>query len=156
MRRSGGPIPPNDVFAGLRWSVPAMLDACEPVLLVLRTAEEGPLRIGGLLRGLGYRVLDAIEPHRLAGPARPGFGLAIIDLVLVSPAMGRSPGLSGILTRLMMAWPDLPVIVLPSEPPSPPPCIHGDALDALCNGVDAIILASAERRAASALRMRAS
>ncbi|WP_157091538.1 hypothetical protein [Methylobacterium nodulans] len=132
-----------------------MVDPCEPVLLVLRTAEETPLCIGGLLRGQGYRVLDAVEPNLPPGLTRPGFGASVIDLVLMSPAMGRSPGLPAVLTSLVRAWPDLPVIVLPGDVPGASDGDGGDGLDALCDGVDAIILASAERRAASALRLRA-
>ncbi|MBY0299674.1 MAG: hypothetical protein K2X71_27175 [Methylobacterium sp.] len=131
---------------------------CEPVLMLLRTADEAVPRLAGLLKAKGYGVLSVIGTGMSPILTMPGIGLPVLDLALVSGALRRSPALPGIAARLRGAWPGLPIVALPDGPlavreaASPyqgcPDLAAGASLDDLCAHLDAVMLAAAERRSA--------
>ncbi|WP_407528944.1 hypothetical protein [Methylobacterium oryzisoli] len=131
---------------------------CEPVLMLLRTADEAVPRLAGLLKAKGYGVLSVIGPRMSPVLTMPGIGLPVLDLALVSGALRRSPALPGIAARLRGAWPGLPIVAIPDGPlavreaSSPyqdcPDLAAGASLDELCAHLDAVMLDAAERRSA--------
>jgi hypothetical protein len=132
-----------------------MGDPCEPVLMVLRTADEVVPMLAGHLAAKGYGVLDAVGAAVCAAP--PGSGFRVIDLALVSAGLSASPTLPEVAGRLRKAWPRLPLVGLPGTVPVPglPALPDGLSLPEICERLDEIMLATARNRVEAA-RLRRS
>lgn len=125
-----------------------MGDPCEPVLMMLRSAGEAVPALAGRLAAKGYGIVDAVGTELDPVPSAIG-GHRVIDLALVSAGLCASPDLPAVAARLRVARPRLPLVCLPEA--TPVPGLHvlsrDLSLSAICERLDALVLAAAQGRA---------